>query len=178
MGRVVIFGAGTGNPFFTTDTAAVLRAVEIDAHEVLKATKVSACSQTESEQSFVIQVQGVYTSDPEKDPRAQFLDHLTYDRALRDGLKVMDETAFILSKEHRLPVRIFNIFGQGNITKAIRGESVGSIMQLNEEAVKSRTDPKSRFIENDHSNQSLQFIEIDSSSQDFPFNDNHAKLID
>lgn len=113
-GRVVIFGAGTGLPFFSTDMAAVVRAAEINAHEILKATKV----------------QGVYTHDPVSRPDvAQFLDHLTFDRALFEHLKVMDETAMALCRDHQIPVRVFCLFEEGNITRAIRGESIGSVIK-------------------------------------------------
>ncbi len=111
-GRAVIFAAGTGNPFFTTDTAAALRALEIKAEILFKATKVD----------------GVYTADPIKDPTAQKFDFLTYDEVLERGLKVMDATAISLAKEYNLPVLVFSMQQPGNILKAICGQQVGTLV--------------------------------------------------
>ena len=109
-GRVVIFAAGTGNPYFTTDTAAALRAIEIHADVILKATKVD----------------GVYDSDPAVNPDARRYDHLTYGEALRQGLRVMDATAFSMSMENEMPIVIFSIREPGNIRRAVFGEPVGT----------------------------------------------------
>jgi uridylate kinase len=109
-GRVVILAAGTGNPYFTTDTCAAQRAAELNAEVLLKATKVD----------------GVYSSDPKKDPGAQFLHEVTYDRVLRDRLRVMDMTAFALCREQKLPVVIFDMKQSGNVARVVRGESVGT----------------------------------------------------
>ena len=110
-GRVVIFGAGTGNPFFTTDTGAALRAAEIDAQALLKATKVD----------------GVYSADPKRFPDASLLPHLSYaDVVTRQELGVMDTTAVTLCAENSIPVVVFNLFTEGNIKRAIRGENVGT----------------------------------------------------
>jgi uridylate kinase len=111
-GRVVIFAAGTGNPFFTTDTAATLRAIEIGADVLLKATKVD----------------GIYTADPTKDETAQKLPHITYQEALDRRLAVMDLTAFTLSQENRLPVIVFNILERGALYRIVLGEPVGTIV--------------------------------------------------
>jgi uridylate kinase len=111
-GRVVIFAAGTGNPFFTTDTAATLRAIEIGADVLLKATKVD----------------GIYTADPAKDETAQKLPHITYQEALDRRLAVMDLTAFTLSQENRLPVIVFNILERGALYRIVLGEAVGTIV--------------------------------------------------
>jgi uridylate kinase len=111
-GRVVIFAAGTGNPFFTTDTAATLRAIEIGADVLLKATKVD----------------GIYTADPTKDETAQKLPHITYQEALDRRLAVMDLTAFTLSQENRLPVIVFNILERGALYRIVLGEAVGTIV--------------------------------------------------
>jgi len=105
-GRVVIFGAGTGNPFFTTDTAAALRAAEIDADVLMKATKVD----------------GVYDSDPKHNPHAKRYTRLTYSQVTQEGLGVMDETAFTLCKENRIPVLVFDLLQPGNVVKAVFGE--------------------------------------------------------
>jgi len=110
--RVVIFGAGTGNPFFTTDTAASLRAAEINAEVFLKATKVD----------------GIYTSDPMNDPAALLLDHLSYQDVQLQGMRVMDETAVTLCKENDIPVVILSLSQPGNILKAIMGEPVGTLV--------------------------------------------------
>jgi uridylate kinase len=111
-GRVVIFAAGTGNPFFTTDTAAALRAVEISAQAVLKATRVD----------------GVYDEDPLTNPEAKMFDELTYMEVLAKGLKVMDSTAITMCKDHELPVVVFNISTHGNIVKAVQGERIGTLV--------------------------------------------------
>lgn len=111
-GRVVIFGAGTGNPFFTTDTAASLRAIEIEADVVLKGTRVD----------------GVYTADPEKDSTAVKFDEISFAEVLRDRLKVMDMTAFTLCQENSLPIIIFNINKPENLKKIVMGESVGTLV--------------------------------------------------
>jgi len=112
-GRVVIFAAGTGNPYFTTDSAAALRAIEVKAELILKATKVD----------------GVYSADPKKDPKAKRYDSLSYMQALEEGLKVMDATAISLCMENAIPIRIFNLFQPGNIRRIVLGEAVGSIVQ-------------------------------------------------
>lgn len=112
-GRVVIFGAGTGNPYFTTDTAGSLRAIEIDADVILKGTRVD----------------GVYTADPEKDPTAKKYDQLSYDEAIQKGLNVMDMTAFTLCKENNLPIIVFNANEKGNLLDVISGKHVGSIIK-------------------------------------------------
>ncbi len=109
-GRVVIFGAGTGNPYFTTDTAACLRAMEIGAEVIMKGTKVD----------------GVYDSDPEKNPEATLLQEITYIDALSRGLRVMDSTALSLCMEHELPIRVFNMKIRGNMKRAILGEKIGT----------------------------------------------------
>jgi uridylate kinase len=111
-GRVVILAAGTGNPYFTTDTCAAQRAAEINAEILLKATKVD----------------GVYSADPKKDPHAEFLPEVTYDRVLRDRLKVMDMTAFALCREQKLPVVIFDMKRPGNIAAVARGERAGTLV--------------------------------------------------
>lgn len=109
-GRVVIFAAGTGNPFFTTDTAAALRANEVGCDAILKATKVD----------------GVYDSDPKKNRNALRFERLSYSKALRDDLKVMDATAFSLCRENRMPIFVFDMTVPGNIIRATRGEAVGT----------------------------------------------------
>jgi len=111
--RIVIFGAGTGNPYFTTDTAASLRAIEIEADVILKGTRVD----------------GIYTSDPEKDKNATRFDRLTYTEAYQKDLKVMDLTAFTLCQENRLPIIVFNMNEPGNLSKIIKGESLGTLVQ-------------------------------------------------
>ncbi len=118
-GRVVIFAAGTGNPFFTTDTAAALRAAEIGADVLLKATKVD----------------GVYDSDPFKNPNAVRYDSLTYKQVLEQELKVMDSTAFSLCKETGIPIIVFNLATPGNIERVVRGESIGTMVGGNHAAV-------------------------------------------
>ncbi|MFD0913031.1 UMP kinase [Methylophilus luteus] len=109
-GKVVIFGAGTGNPFFTTDTAAALRGVEIDAEIVLKATKVD----------------GIYTADPKKDPSATRYDTVSYDEAINKNLKVMDATAFTLCRDQKMPIAVFSIFKEGALKSVILGENEGT----------------------------------------------------
>lgn len=111
-GRVVIFGAGTGNPFFTTDSAASLRAVEINADVILKGTRVD----------------GIYTADPEKDPTAKKYDAITFDDVYENGLKVMDMTAFTLCKENDLPIIVFDMDTPGNLKKVLHGEDVGTVV--------------------------------------------------
>lgn len=111
-GRIVIFGAGTGNPYFTTDTAACLRAMEIHAQAILKATKVD----------------GVYSDDPVKNPDAELYDHLHYDKVLQRNLRVMDGTAIALCKENNLPIIVFNLQTSGNIRKVILGEQIGTVV--------------------------------------------------
>ncbi len=113
-GRVVIFGGGTGNPYFTTDSAAVLRAIEIEADVILKGTRVD----------------GIYTSDPEKDANAIKFDHITFDDVLRKGLKVMDTTAFTLSQENELPIIVFDMNKKGNLLKVVSGEKIGTKVNL------------------------------------------------
>jgi uridylate kinase len=110
LGRVVIFGAGSGNPFFTTDTTAALRAAEIDAQVIFKATKVD----------------GVYDSDPMKNPNAHRYDTLNYNHVLTQDLRVMDGTAIALCKENNIPIVVFNLFEHGNIIRAVKGEKVGT----------------------------------------------------
>jgi len=111
-GRVVVFGGGTGNPFFSTDTAAALRAMEIKADVILKATKVD----------------GIYTADPMKDPDATRFDRISYLQVLEHGLKVMDATAISLCMDNHLPIVVFNLLTPGNIRRAICGEPVGSLV--------------------------------------------------
>jgi uridylate kinase len=112
-GRVVIFGAGTGNPFFTTDSAASLRAIEINADVILKGTRVD----------------GIYTADPEKDKTATKFDFISFEDAYRKGLKVMDMTAFTLCNENNLPIIVFDMDTPGNLQKLISGEQVGTIVR-------------------------------------------------
>ena len=112
-GRIVIFAAGTGNPFFTTDTAASLRAIEINADMVLKATKVD----------------GVYDKDPEKDKSAKLYKKLSYNQVLHDELKVMDTTAVVLCKENNIPLRVFNMLKKGALMSIINGEEAGTIIK-------------------------------------------------
>jgi len=111
-GRVVIFAAGTGNPFFTTDTTAALRAVEIGAEVVMKATNVD----------------GVYDADPTNNPDAVLLEEVAYMRVIAEDLKVMDSTAITMCKDHNLPITVFNISKPGNIVKAVRGERLGTLV--------------------------------------------------
>ena len=111
-GRVVIFGGGTGNPYFTTDTAAVLRAIEINADVIIKGTRVD----------------GIYTSDPEKDPSAIKFENITFKDVMSKDLKVMDMTAFTLSEENDLPIIVFDMNKKGNLMKVISGENVGTLV--------------------------------------------------
>ncbi len=111
--HIAIFTFGTGNPYFTTDTAAVLKAVEIDAQVLLKGTRVD----------------GVYTADPEKDPKAVKYNNLTFDEAYSKGLKIMDMTAFTLCKENRLPVLVFDMNTYGNLNKLIDGKDIGTLIE-------------------------------------------------
>jgi uridylate kinase len=113
-GRIVIFGAGTGNPYFTTDTAAVLRGVEIDADVILKGTRVD----------------GVYNADPEKDKTAVKFDTITFEEVLKKGLNVMDTTAFTLSQENKLPIIVFDMNKSGNLLKIVKGENVGTTVTI------------------------------------------------
>lgn len=112
-GRVVMFAAGTGNPFFTTDSAASLRAIEIGADIVIKATKVD----------------GVYSADPVKDPSAVRYDRLTYDEVLEKKLMVMDATAIVLCRDSKMPLRIFNINNPGDLVRMMQGEDVGTVVE-------------------------------------------------
>jgi len=112
-GKIVIFGAGTGNPFFTTDTAAALRAVEMGAEVVLKATKVD----------------GVYTADPKTNPEATRYDHLSFDEAISKNLKVMDATALALCRDQRMPLCVFSIFKAGALKKVVLGEDEGTLVE-------------------------------------------------
>jgi uridylate kinase len=109
-GRVVILAAGTGHPYFTTDTAAVLRAVEMDATVLLKGTKVD----------------GVFTEDPRRNPAAVRYDQLSYLEAINQRLRVMDMTAFTMGMDHRMPLVVFNVTVPGNLVRALRGEAVGT----------------------------------------------------
>jgi len=111
-GKVVVFAAGTGNPFFTTDTAAALRASEVGAEIVLKATKVD----------------GVYTADPRKDPAAKRYDRLTFDEAIQRNLKVMDATAFTLCRDQKLPINVFSIFKPAALKRVVLGEDEGTFL--------------------------------------------------
>lgn len=111
-GNVVIIGGGTGNPFFTTDSASALRAVEISADVLLKGTRVD----------------GVYTADPEKDPNATKYDQLSFDEAYQKQLKVMDMTAFTLCKENQLPILVFDMNTKGNLLKVVNGENIGTLV--------------------------------------------------
>ncbi len=113
-GRIVIFGAGTGNPFFTTDSAASLRAVEIDSEVILKGTRVD----------------GVYDSDPEKNSNALKFDTLTFDQAYDKQLKIMDMTAFTLCKENEIPVVVFDMNNPGNLKKVILGDKIGTLVTI------------------------------------------------
>jgi uridylate kinase len=111
--RVVIFGAGTGNPYFTTDTAAALRAVEINADVVLKGTRVD----------------GIYTADPEKDKTATKYDTVSFDEAISKNLKVMDLTAFTLCKENKIPIIVFDMNKHGNLLEVAKGEKIGTLVK-------------------------------------------------
>ena len=109
-GRVVIFASGTGNPYFTTDSAAVLRAIEISADVILKGTRVD----------------GIYNEDPEKNKKAIKFDDISFEETIRKGLKIMDTTAFTLSKENELPIVVFDMNTKGNLTKVVMGEKIGT----------------------------------------------------
>jgi uridylate kinase len=111
-GRVVIFGAGTGNPYFTTDTAASLRAIEIEADVILKGTRVD----------------GIYTADPEKNPKAKKFDKITFNEVYKRDLKVMDMTAFTLCQENKLPIIVFDMNRKGNLMKVVTGQQVGTLV--------------------------------------------------
>jgi len=113
-GRVVIFGGGTGNPYFTTDTAAVLRAIEVGADVILKGTRVD----------------GIYTSDPEKDKTATKFENITFKDVMSKGLKVMDMTAFTLSEENELPIIVFDMNKKGNLLKLLSGENIGTKVDI------------------------------------------------
>ena len=113
-GRIVIFGAGTGNPYFTTDTAAVLRGIEVGADVILKGTRVD----------------GIYTADPEKNPSAVKYDNLTFDEAYNKGLNVMDMTAFTLCKENDIPIIVFDMNKTGNLKKVVSGEKIGTLVTV------------------------------------------------
>jgi uridylate kinase len=117
-GRVVLFSGGTGNPFFTTDSAAALRANEIKADVLLKATRVD----------------GVYDANPEKDPKAKFLRTLTYRQALQSGLEVMDAAAIALCMDNGVPIKVFNLRVRGNILRVVTGEDIGSLVSGESEA--------------------------------------------
>lgn len=113
-GRVVIFGGGTGNPYFTTDSAAVLRAIEVEADVILKGTRVD----------------GIYNTDPEKDDNAIKFNFISFDDVLRKGLKVMDTTAFTLSQENELPIVVFDMNKKGNLLKVVSGEKIGTEVNI------------------------------------------------
>ena len=113
-GRVVIFGGGTGNPYFTTDSAAVLRAIEIEADVILKGTRVD----------------GIYNTDPEKDDTAVKFSSISFDDVLRKGLKVMDTTAFTLSQENKLPIIVFDMNKKGNLLKVVSGDNIGTVVNV------------------------------------------------
>jgi len=113
-GRVTIFAAGTGNPFFTTDTAAALRAIEINADVLLKATKVN----------------GVFSDDPLRNPQATRYARLSFDKVLADRLNVMDATAIVMCRDNRLPLRVFNLNNHGDLTRIVRGEDVGTAVTV------------------------------------------------
>lgn len=112
--EIVIFSGGTGNPYFTTDTAATLRAVEMEADVVLKGTRVD----------------GVYTSDPEKDPDAEKYDELTFSEALEKELRILDQTAFAMCKENGLPIIVFNMNEKGNLKRLLSGEKIGTLIKI------------------------------------------------
>ena len=111
---VVIFASGTGNPYFTTDSAAVLRAIEINAEVILKGTRVD----------------GIYNEDPEKNKEAIKFDDISFEETIKKGLKIMDTTAFTLSKENKLPIIVFDINTKGNLIKIINGEKIGTKVYL------------------------------------------------
>lgn len=111
-GRVVVCAGGTGNPFFTTDTAAALRAIEIGADILLKATKVD----------------GVYSADPRKDSNAELYERLGYDRVIESKLGVMDANAIVLCRDQRMPIRVFNVFDEGNLVRIVKGDAIGTLV--------------------------------------------------
>lgn len=111
-GRIVVFAAGTGNPFFTTDSAAALRAIEINADLMLKATKVD----------------GLYSADPIKDPKAVRFDKISYDSAIERKLAVMDTTAFALCRDYRMPIRVYDLHKRGDLMRIVKGENVGTLV--------------------------------------------------
>ena len=113
-GKIVIFAAGTGNPFFTTDTAAALRGVEIGAEIVLKATKVD----------------GIYTADPKKDPSATRYSQISFDEAISKNLGVMDATAFALCRDQKMPIKVFSIFKEGGLMRVVKGEDEGTLVHV------------------------------------------------
>jgi uridylate kinase len=113
-GRVVLFAAGTGNPFFTTDTAAALRAIEIDADVLLKATKVN----------------GIFSEDPVRNPAAKRYTRLTFDKVLSDKLNVMDATSIVMCRDNRLPLRVFDLNNAGDLPRIVRGEDVGTLVTV------------------------------------------------
>jgi uridylate kinase len=113
-GRVVIFGAGTGNPYFTTDTAATLRAIEIEADVILKGTRVD----------------GIYTADPEKNPEATKYEVISFNEVYEKGLEVMDMTAFTLCNENKLPIIVFDMNKKGNLKNVLNGEQVGTLVNF------------------------------------------------
>jgi uridylate kinase len=113
-GRVVIFGAGSGNPYFTTDTAATLRAIEIEADVILKGTRVD----------------GIYTADPEKNPDAKKYDEITFSEVYEKGLEVMDMTAFTLCNENKLSIIVFDMNKEGNLSKIVNGENLGTLVKF------------------------------------------------
>ena len=113
QGYVVLIGGGTGNPFFTTDTASALRAVEIEADVIMKGTRVD----------------GIYTADPEKDPTATKYSEISFDEAYEKGLKIMDLTAFTLCKENNMPIYVFDMNTKGNLLRIVQGEHLGTIVQ-------------------------------------------------
>lgn len=121
-GRVVIFGAGTGNPYFTTDTAASLRAIEIEADVILKGTRVD----------------GVYTADPEKDKKAKKFDTITFEEVFSRDLKVMDMTAFTLCQENNLPIIVFDMNRKGNLLKLVGGQKVGTLVHNSKPKAKKK----------------------------------------
>jgi len=113
QGKVIIIGGGTGNPYFTTDTASALRGIEIDADVYLKGTRVD----------------GIYTADPEKDPTATKYSSLTFDEAYKKQLRIMDLTAFTMCKENKLPIVVFNMNKKGNLKKVVEGERIGTLVE-------------------------------------------------
>jgi len=113
-GKVVVFAAGTGNPFFTTDTAAALRGAEMGAEIVLKATKVD----------------GVYSADPKKDPAATLYERISFDEAIAKNLQVMDATAFALCRDQKLPIKVFSIVKPGALQRVVRGEAEGTLVHV------------------------------------------------